>query len=87
MLLEQGRRLRHSNAEAKLRDWESKQKERELEKIALVHIKKQEREAKREAEKQVGWGCPAFPGTMTPKSCRCELQAAVCRVPLATAQF
>ncbi|KXZ56277.1 hypothetical protein GPECTOR_1g242 [Gonium pectorale] len=49
----QGRRMRHSNAEAKLKEWEAKAKERELEKIALQHIKQQERLARREAENKV----------------------------------
>ncbi|EFJ43792.1 hypothetical protein VOLCADRAFT_83025 [Volvox carteri f. nagariensis] len=49
----QGRRLRHANAEKKMKDWEAKAKERELEKIALQHIKQQERQARRDEEKKV----------------------------------
>ncbi|GFR47171.1 hypothetical protein Agub_g8864 [Astrephomene gubernaculifera] len=49
----QGRRVRHSNAEKKLKEWEAKAKERELEKIALQHIKEQERQARREQEQKV----------------------------------
>jgi hypothetical protein len=52
----QGRRMRHMNAEKKLKDWEAKAKERELEKIALQHIKQQERQTRREQEQKVGTG-------------------------------
>ncbi|KAG2450477.1 hypothetical protein HYH02_004978 [Chlamydomonas schloesseri] len=52
----QGRRLKHSNAEQKLKEWKAKEKERELEKIAMKHIKEQERQAKREREQEVEVG-------------------------------
>ncbi|GMH40286.1 hypothetical protein BSKO_08190 [Bryopsis sp. KO-2023] len=46
-----GRRLRHINAEKKLDDWSKESKERDLEQVALQHLKeksKEERRAKRE---------------------------------------
>ncbi|GLI65504.1 hypothetical protein VaNZ11_009053, partial [Volvox africanus] len=49
----QGRRMRHANAEKKLKDWEAKSKERELEKVAFQHIKQQERQARREQDQKV----------------------------------
>ncbi|KAG2440978.1 hypothetical protein HXX76_003831 [Chlamydomonas incerta] len=52
----QGRRLKHANAEQKLKEWADKEKERELEKIAMKHIKEQERQAKREREQEVEVG-------------------------------
>ncbi len=49
----QGRRMRHTNAEKKLQEWEAKAKERELERIALKHIKEQERAARKERDEKV----------------------------------
>lgn len=39
-----GRRLRHINADKKLEEWSSQSKERELEKIALQHLKEKAKE-------------------------------------------
>lgn len=48
-----GRRLRHVNAEKKLQEWAAEAQERQLEKVALQHLKQQEREAKRQEREQV----------------------------------
>ena len=39
-----GRRLRHVNADKKLADWAAEAKERQLEKLAMKHLRNQERE-------------------------------------------
>lgn len=49
----QGRRLKYSNTEKKLAEWKGLAKERELEKVALKHIKDVERQAKKEEEDNV----------------------------------
>mmetsp|Transcript_13135 Transcript_13135/g.39736 ORF Transcript_13135/g.39736 Transcript_13135/m.39736 type:complete len:413 (-) Transcript_13135:241-1479(-) len=48
-----GRRLRHVNADKKLREWAAGAKERELEKIALQHIKAETKAAERAARAEV----------------------------------
>ena len=48
--------MRYVNAEKKLQAWHQDTKERELEKVALNHIKEQARAQKREQEHKVG-GC------------------------------
>ena len=54
----QGRRLKYSNTEKKLADWKGLAKERELEKVALKHIKDVERQAKKEEEDNVSGQAP-----------------------------
>jgi hypothetical protein len=48
-----GRRVRHVEAEKKLKEWEQDSKERELEKLALQHMKHMARQAKKERDYQV----------------------------------
>jgi hypothetical protein len=48
-----GRRVRHVEAEKKLKEWEQDSKERELEKLALQHMKDMARQAKKERDYQV----------------------------------
>lgn len=48
-----GRRLRHVEAEQKMAQWAADAKQRELETLALSHLKEQEREAKRAAAQAV----------------------------------
>ncbi len=49
----QGRRIRHSKCEEKLEEWRNQAHERELEKIALRHIKEVSKEKKKEQKYQV----------------------------------
>jgi hypothetical protein len=49
----QGRRIRHQRTEQQLAEWKSQAKERELEKIALKHIKEQAKQQRREAREEV----------------------------------
>lgn len=49
-----GRRVRHVEAEKKLKEWEADSKERELEKLAMKHMKDLARQAKKERDYQVG---------------------------------
>lgn len=48
-----GRRVRHVEAEKKLKAWEQETKERELEQLALKHMKDMARQAKKERDYQV----------------------------------
>lgn len=48
-----GRRLRQANAEKRLAQWAAEARERELEKIAMKHVKEQEKANKREERAQV----------------------------------
>lgn len=48
-----GRRIRHVEAEKKLKEWEKDAKERELEQLALKHMKEMARQAKRERDNEV----------------------------------
>lgn len=50
-----GRRVRQVEAEKKLKQWEQDAKERELEKLALKHMKDMARQAKKDRDFQVGW--------------------------------
>ena len=43
----QGRRLRHNTAAQKLEEWQAEAEERELEKVALRHLKQVEKEERR----------------------------------------
>lgn len=49
----QGRRLRHQFSEQKLAEWKAQAKERELEKVALQHIKEMAKEQKRQERDNV----------------------------------
>ena len=49
-----GRRIRHVEAEKKLQEWQQDAKERELEQIALKHMKEMAKQAKRERDYEVG---------------------------------
>lgn len=49
----QGRRLRHQKAERQLEEWKGQAKERELEVIALKHIKEKAKEERREERERV----------------------------------
>jgi hypothetical protein len=54
-----GRRVRHVEAEKKLKAWEKESKERELEKLALKHMKDMARQARRERNDSLvgcAWG-------------------------------
>lgn len=48
-----GRRLRHVNADKKLADWAAEAKERQLEKLAMKHLRDQERERNKAEKAQV----------------------------------
>ncbi|KAK9830838.1 hypothetical protein WJX74_009412 [Apatococcus lobatus] len=48
-----GRRLRHVNADRKLADWAAEAKERQLEKLAMKHLREQERERNKAEKAQV----------------------------------
>lgn len=48
-----GRRVRHVEAEKKLKEWEKESKERELEQLALKHMKDMARQAKKDRDYQV----------------------------------
>lgn len=48
-----GRRLRQANAEKRLAEWAAEARERELEKIALKHVKEQQKATKKEQRAQV----------------------------------
>ena len=48
-----GRRLRQANAEKRLAQWAAETRERELEKIAMKHVKEQEKANKSEEPAQV----------------------------------
>lgn len=50
-----GRRLRHINADKKLEEWSGQSKERELEKIALQHLKEKAKSESQSKQKEVGW--------------------------------
>lgn len=47
-----GRRLRQANAEKRLAEWAAEAKERELEKIALKHLKEQQKTTQKEERAQ-----------------------------------
>lgn len=47
-----GRRLRQANAEKRLAEWAAEAKERELEKIALKHLKEQQKATQKEEQAQ-----------------------------------
>ena len=47
-----GRRLRQANAEKRLAEWAAEAKERELEKIALKHLKEQQKATQKEERAQ-----------------------------------
>lgn len=49
-----GRRVRHVEAEKKLKQWEADAKERELEVLALKHMKDMAKQAKKERDYEVG---------------------------------
>lgn len=49
----QGRRIRHQTTEQKLADWQAQAKERELEKLAMQHIKELAKQQKREEAAKV----------------------------------
>mmetsp|Transcript_13915 Transcript_13915/g.24386 ORF Transcript_13915/g.24386 Transcript_13915/m.24386 type:complete len:255 (-) Transcript_13915:1250-2014(-) len=48
-----GRRVRHQTAELKLEEWKSQAQERDLEKVAMQHIKDQARQKKKEIKDDV----------------------------------
>lgn len=48
-----GKRLRHVNAQKKLEEWQAKAPERQLEKVAMEHIKEMAKREKQEKEAQV----------------------------------
>ena len=48
-----GRRLRQANAEKRLAEWAAEARERELEKIALKHVKEQRKATQKEERAQV----------------------------------
>lgn len=48
-----GRRIRHVEAEKKLQQWQDDAKERELEQLALKHMKEMAKQAKRDRDFQV----------------------------------
>lgn len=48
-----GRRLRQANAEKRLAEWAAEARERELEKVALKHVKEQQKATRKEARAQV----------------------------------
>lgn len=48
-----GRRIRHKTAQQKLADWQAEAKERELEKVAMKHLKEAARKQRQEEREQV----------------------------------
>lgn len=54
-----GRRIRYQTAEEKLQKWKEEEKERELEKVAMKHLKEQAKKEKLEQQAQVGICCLA----------------------------
>jgi len=48
-----GRRVRHVEAEKKLKEWQADAKERELEKVAMQHMKEMAKQAKRQHNHEV----------------------------------
>ena len=48
-----GRRLRQANAEKRLAEWAAEARERELEKVALKHVKEQQKATQKEERAQV----------------------------------
>ena len=49
----QGRRIRHNTAAQKLEEWQAEAEERELEKVALRHLKQVEKEERRVLQEEV----------------------------------
>ena len=49
----QGRRIRHTTAAAKLEEWQAEAQERELEKVALKHLKELEKEERKQEQVEV----------------------------------
>ncbi|KAI7838446.1 hypothetical protein COHA_007709 [Chlorella ohadii] len=49
----QGRRVRHKTAQQKLAEWQAEAKERELEKVAMKHLKEAARKQRQEEREQV----------------------------------
>jgi hypothetical protein len=54
-----GRRIRHVEAEKKLKEWEMDSKERELEKLAMKHMKEMAKQAKRQRDLEVSFNAAA----------------------------
>jgi len=54
-----GRRIRHVEAEKKLKEWEKDSKERELEKLAMKHMKEMAKQAKRQRDLEVSFNAAA----------------------------
>lgn len=52
-----GRRIRHVEAEKKLQEWQKDAKERELEQLAMKHMKEMAKQAKRDRDYEVGGCC------------------------------
>lgn len=52
-----GRRLRQANAEKRLTEWAAEARERELEKVALKHVKEQQKATQKEQRAQVKRDC------------------------------
>lgn len=50
-----GRRVRHKTAQQKLAEWQAEAKERELEKVAMKHLKEAARKQRQEEREQVRW--------------------------------
>lgn len=48
-----GRRIRHVEAEKKLQEWQKDAKERELEQLAMKHMKEMAKQAKRDRDYEV----------------------------------
>ena len=49
-----GRRIRHKTAQQKLAEWQAEAKERELEKVAMRHLKEAAKKQRQEEREQVG---------------------------------
>ena len=73
-----GRRVRHVEAEKKLKEWQADAKERELEKVAMQHMKEMAKQAKRQQNHEVN-----SLRTASPSSAACSWSWAcgvVCKV-------
>ena len=65
----QGRRIRHQEADKRLAEWAAEEKQRELERVAQAHIKKQ---AKEERQREIERVCPSPPPSLASTALRAE---------------
>lgn len=63
-----GRRLRHINADKKLEEWSRQAKERELEQVALKHLKEKAKEDQAAKKREVKAGERGKPFSLVPQT-------------------